>query len=72
VKRDKYKSVRQALHVGQKLSNVAFNMVQSDEIPEDWQKTLDELRREWDAVATEARRAVAPRKRRASCRKKKA
>lgn len=70
MKKDKYKPVRQALHVGQKLSNVAFNLVQKDDVldldQEDWQRwrqTLDELRGEWDAVAAEARRAVAPRRR---------
>jgi hypothetical protein len=64
--RDKYKPVRRALHVGQKFSNVAYNLAQREGSPpewQDWRQTLDELRREWDAVATEARRALKPKKR---------
>jgi hypothetical protein len=58
VKKDELRLVRQALSVGQRLSNVAYNMVQDDEIPEDWQRILDELRREWDMAAAEVRRAM--------------
>jgi hypothetical protein len=68
MKKDKYAPVRQALRVGRRLSNVAYNLAQKSDAsdPEDWRscrQTLDELRREWDAVEPEARRALKPKTR---------
>jgi hypothetical protein len=58
VKKDKFEPVRRALSIGQTLSNVAYNIAQDDKTPDDWRKTCDKLRREWDEVSTAAHRAI--------------
>jgi hypothetical protein len=60
MKKDKYEPVRRALSIGQRLSNVAYNIAQDDKTPGDWRKICEKLRREWDAVVTAAHLAINP------------
>ena len=36
--------------IGQRMSNVFYNMNQQDDVPESWRKSGKELQQEWDAI----------------------
>lgn len=38
--------------IGQRMSNLLYNMKQSKEIPQDWRNNAQELQEEWDEVRT--------------------
>lgn len=40
----------QLLTLGQRMSNVFYNMAQASDIPDSWKRISDQCRREWDEL----------------------
>jgi len=46
---------RALLELGQRMSNVFYNMKESADVPESWRKQAEHFVREWDAIARGSR-----------------